>query len=35
MHYTHSEQVLTDVIVFSARSELKAQGEGSEELELL
>lgn len=26
---------LTDVVVFSARSELKAQGEGSEELELL
>lgn len=26
---------LTDVVVFSARSELEAQGEGSEELELL
>lgn len=26
---------LTDIVVLSARSELKAQGEGSEELELL
>lgn len=26
---------LTDVVIFSARSEFKAQGEGSEELELL
>ena len=31
----HSKAGLTDVVVLSARSELKAQGERSEELELL